>query len=1022
MWLTDTAIKRPILTMMAVAAIVIFGIVSYPRIGVDLFPKVDFPFVSIITTLAGACPEVMDVDVTDVIEEAVGTIGGVREIFSESKMNTSAVFVEFDLGKDIDVAIQETLERISAIRGDLPRDIDEPVVMRVDPAAVAIMWLTLKGEVCKMELSTYADRMLREQLQRIRGVGAVQMGGLRLREVRIWLDNDKLRAYQITSHDVKKALQRGNIELPGGRIEGKTKEFTIRIKGEFLKVQDFNDLIIGFYEGSPVRLSNVGWVEDGMEEERSIARFNGLPAVGLGIQKQSGANTIEVIERVKKELVEIKEGLPPEMGIAISFDQSVFIERSITEIKYQLIYGGLFALLGVLFLLRSSRVAMICAISLPIAIISTFTMMNLFGFTFNNMSMLALALSIGLLIDDAIVVNENIRRHINEGMPPAQAASFAVREIGFAVMATTLVVVAVFIPIAFLEGLIGRFFLEFGLTVVFAITISLIVALTVTPMLASRLLRSEEERKRASSIYRLTTGSEWLYKKVELIYSRLLEAAINHKAAVLSIATVVFLSGILVATFVDKELMPMEDQSQFIVWLEAPPGHSVSAAYSLLSQADAAIREIPEVESTFYAQGIQGDVNEALIFVRLKPIAERQRSQMQIMAEAREKIRGNFPGIELSVDEVPMIGGGMRATPIEYVITGPDLESVRAYAEQIAAEFSKVPGVVDVDLSVVAGRPELTIFIDRDKAADLGVDIATVAETVNFLVGGEVAVTKFREAGRRYDVMVRLRPEDRDTLDDIKQIYVRSMDGRLISLSSIIYIKKVGGPGTISRVGRQRAVILFANLEGKPLDQARIELNVIADRILPHGYSGFYVGMVEIMDEAFLYLAFALILALVLSYIILAAQFESLRYPLVIFFALPLSVVGAFGALLIAGMTLNIFSFIGLILLIGLVMKNAILLVDYINTLRKRGVGRREAILRAGPVRLRPIMTTTFAIILGMLPVAIGIGEGGEVRAPMAVAVIGGLFSSLFLTLVVVPVVYDLSDNLKERFFRKSLK
>jgi len=1021
MWLADTSIKKPVFATMVILGLVLLGVISYPRIGVDLFPKVDFPIVNISTKLKGANAEIMDIDVTDKVEATVNTINGVKTITSSSTEGRSQVIVEFVLERDIDLAVQDVREKISAIRGSLPRDIEEPVIEKVDPDANPILWIALSGEKSIRELSTYADEVLREQLQKINGVGAVRMAGLQLREVIIWIDSDKLSAYGITAHDILGKLQSENIELPGGRIEGETTEYSIKIKGEFANVPDFNNLVIAYQNGAPVRLRDIGRVEDGMQEKRSITRFNRVPAIGFGIQKQSGTNTVEVIERIKKELAGIEKSLPPGMNIGISFDQSTFIKRSISEVQHHLIYGGFFATIAVLFFLRSIRITIFSALAIPTSIISTFAIMNLFGFTFNNMTMLALSLSVGILIDDAIIVIENIHRHIERGMTPKEAASFATSEIGLAVSATTLAIIVIFLPVAFMKGIIGRFFFQFSMTVVFAVAVSLFVSFTLTPMLASRFLKSNHSSGgTARQPGRLSSSLESGYKRVESWYRKLLGIALNHRAIVVISAAVIFIVSMYLVKFIGKEFLPSEDQSRFIVRLEAPKDYSVDEIENLFKGAEEFVISIPEVKTVFYGQGTFGETNKGSMFVGLKPKAERTRSQQEIMAEIRNRLR-QIPGLKGFAEDVSLVGGGQRMVPIQYTIKGRDLTGLQEYSKSIVAEFSKLPGIVDVDSSLEIGKPELRVHIDRDKAADLGVNIASVAETINLLVSGEVETTKYRDEarGRRYNVKMKLNPDDKDNPDDIKRLYTRSNDGRLVELSNIVTVQPAGGPGIINRVDRQRAITLFANLEGKPLGEAMTELNAISAKILPSDYSTGYKGMAEMMGESFGYLMFALVLGIVLAYMVLASQYESFIHPITVLLSMPFSFIGAFLAILITGKTLNIFTFIGLILLMGLVKKNAILLVDYTNTLRARGMERKEAILTAGPVRLRPILMTTFAMVLGMMPIAVGIGEGAETRSPMAIATIGGLLTSLFLTLIVVPVVYDLFDELQSKLFRK---
>ncbi|MEW6584416.1 MAG: efflux RND transporter permease subunit [Nitrospirota bacterium] len=1035
MWLADTSIKRPVFATMVVLGLVVLGLVSYPNIGVDLFPKIDFPIINIRTTLPGADPEIMDIDVTDKIEEAVSTINGVKTITSTSTEGVSVVVVEFVLERDIDLAVQDVREKVAAIRGRLPDDIDEPVIEKVDPDATPVLWLALSGDRSVRELSTYADEILKEKLQKIEGVGAIRMPGLRLRQVRIWLDRERLSSRGITAQDVITALRRENVEIPAGRIESKTKEYLIKVKGEFPRVQDFEDLILGYYQGAAIRVRDVGRAEDGMEEKRSIARFNGVTAVGMGIQKQSGTNTVEVIDRIKRELPVIRQALPPGMELGVSFDQSDFIKRSINEVQHHLVYGGFFAVLAVLLFLKSIRITLISALAIPTSIIATFAIMYAFGFTFNNMTMLGLSLCIGILIDDAIIVIENIYRHMEGGMEPRAAASYATSEIGLAVMATTLAIVAIFLPVAFMKGLVGRFFLQFALTVVFAVLVSLFVSFTLTPMMASRYLKTVNSRKskggRESTSHvpskrglpsKISAVIEAGYDSIEQLYRKILRISLNHRVLVVLAAAGLFAFSLFITRFMGKEFVPPEDQSRFVVRLQAPIDYSVDEVDRMFKKAEDVIRTFPDIKSVFYAQGfgLTRETNKGSMFVGLKSKAERNRNQQEIMKDVRKKLR-EIPGLKGFAEDVSLIGGGVRNVPIQYSIRGSDLTALEEYTEQIVGEFSKLPGVVDLDTSLETGKPEVRVFIDRDKAADLGLDIASIAEAVNFLIGGELDVTKYKDEtkGRRYDVRARLNPEDRQDPKDIGRIYVRSKDGNLVEVSNIVHLQDTGGPSIINRVDRQRAVTLFANLESKPLGEAKQELDGIAAKTLPADYSGLYKGTADIMGETNFYLMIALVLGIILAYMILAAQFESFIHPITVLLSMPLSFIGAFGALLITGKTLNIFSFIGLILLMGLVKKNAILLVDYTNTLRAQGMNRREAILEAGPVRLRPILMTTVAMVFGMMPIAIGIGEGAETRAPMAIATIGGLLSSLSLTLVVVPAVYDIFDDLQERLRRK---
>jgi len=1031
MWLADTSVKRPVFATMVILALVVLGAVSYPSIGVDLFPKIDFPIVTITTTLKGASPDVMDVDVTDRIEGAVNTINGVKSITSTSYESMSRTTIEFVLERNIDQAVQDVREKVSGIRNKLPADIDEPRIAKVDPDASPILFLNLSGNRSVRDLSMYADEVLKEQLQRINGVGDVIFYGLRLRQVRIWLDAAKMQAYQVSPGDVVLALKRENIELPGGRIETQTKEYTVRIKGEFAQIPDFNDLIISYYKSAPVRVRDIGRAEDGMEEKRSLSRFNRIPAVGMAIQKQSGTNTVEVANRVKKEVEKINKTLPPGMKVNTAVDQSLFIVRSIDEVQFHLIIGSIFAILAVFIFLKNIRTTLISAVALPVSVISTFALINAFGFTFNNMTMLALSLSVGLLIDDAIIVIENIYRHVEEGMEPREAATFATSEIGLAVMATTFAIVGIFLPVAFMKGIIGRFFLQFALTIIFAILVSLLVSFTLTPMMASIFLKSHKKSIPNPMATGMSSGGnvkkhiwtrisdqmEHYYRKLEVFYRRALEFTLGYRKTVLVAALIIFLLSLGLTTFIGKEFTPPEDQGVFLIRMEAPIDYSVDQVESYLGKTEALMQEIPEIKSVFYVQGYGGYPNRALMMLNLKPKAERKKSQEDLKKIARIKLR-QIPGLKVSAEDISVVGGGIRNVPIQYSIRGQDIPALQKYAKQITAEFTKLPGIVDVDTSLEVGKPEFKVYIDRDRAANLGVDVATVAEAINLLISGELDIARYKDEqkGKRYDIRVRLNPQDRESIGGLQRIAVRARDGKLVELANVVKVEEGTGPSVINRVDRQRAITIFASLEGKPLGQAKDELDSIAGKILPSDYLPKYQGMADTMSESFGYLLFALMLGIIMAYMILAAQFESFVHPITVLLSLPLSFVGAFGALFVTGKTLNVFSFIGLILLMGLVKKNAILLVDYTNVLRGRGMSRHEAILHAGPVRMRPILMTTFAMVFGMLPIALGVGEGAETRAPMGIAVIGGLLTSLVLTLIVVPSAYDIFDDWQEKF------
>ncbi|MES0335484.1 MAG: efflux RND transporter permease subunit [Candidatus Magnetobacterium sp. LHC-1] len=1031
MWLADTSIRRPVLATMFIFALVLWGLVSYPDIGVDLLPRVDFPIVNITTRLPGASPEIMDIDVTDKIEEAINTINGVKSITSSSYESTSITTVEFVLDRDINLAVADVREKLSLVRAQLPQDIKEPTIEKVDPDANPVMWLALTAQErpgtikrSVRELSTYADETLKEQLQKIDGVGALSMAGLRLRQVRIWLDATKMKAYEIAYDDVVNALRRGNVELPGGRIESNSKEYSIKVKGEFTHPNQFNDLILASRNGATVRLKDVGRVEDGMEEKRSVARFNGHMSVGIGIQKQSGTNTVEVVDRIKAELVKIRKALPPGMSLDISFDQSTFIKVSIREVQHHLVYGGLFASLAVLLFLGNLRLTLISAIAIPTSIIATLALMNYYKFTFNNMTMLALSLCIGILIDDAIIVIENIYRHVEAGDDPVKASHVATSEIGMAVVATTFSIVAIFLPVAFMKGLIGRFFLQFALTVVFSVLVSMLVSFTLTPMLAARFIRPQHKQTTLGRWFH--RWSEALHSNIERSYKGMLIVALRHRLKVLFLAGCVFAFSLYITKFIGKEMVPPEDQGRFVVRLQAPVDYSVEAVDGMFKKAEEIVSAVSEVKTVFYAQGFEmtGEINKGSLFVGLAPREQRKKTQEQVKADIRRLLSQGVTGLKATVEDISIVGGGLRNAPIQFIVRGGDLNALKTYMKEITDKYSKLPGIVDVDTSFEEGKPEVRVVIDRDRAAELGVDVATVAEAINVLIGGEADITHYKDSsrGRRYDVRVRLNQQDRAQPKTIANLYVRSRSGALIELSNLVTVTEGASATSIIRVNRQRAIFLFANLENIPMGQATSQLDEIANGVLPPDYTTIYKGIAEFMGESFYYLTVAIFLGVVMAYMILAAQFESFIHPVTVLLAMPLSFIGAFGALLLTGKTLNIFSFIGLVLLMGLVKKNSILIVAYTNTLKERGYKTHEAIIEAAPVRLRPIMMTTVAMIFGMLPIAMGVGEGSETRSPMAIATIGGLATSLFLTLFAVPAAYELFDDMSTWIFGNGKK
>ena len=1016
MKLPEISIKRPVFITMVGLALIIFGIVAYPRMALDLFPEVNFPVVNITTKLVGGTPEIMEIDVTDVIEEAVNTIGGVKTITSRSTEEFSIVTVEFHLERNLEQAAQDVRDKVAAARNRLPKDAEPPVIEKISPSDQPIIWIALWGERSVRDMTHYADKVLKREIEKISGVGSVTISGGRERQVRFWLDPQKMETAALTAEDVKRALGAEHKELPGGRIESARREYLVKTKGEYETPEAFNEMVISYRHGRLIKLKDIGFAEDGLEDERSLTRYNGKTAVGLEVKRQSGENTVAVAERVKAAVAAVKA--PQGMNLNITFDQSIYIRRSIEDVEVALWLGGVLAVVIIFVFLRSVRSTLISAVALPISVIATFAFIQAFGFTLNMMTMLALSLSIGILIDDAIVVLENIYRRMEEGEPPAQAAREGASEIGPAVMATTFAIVAVFVPVAFMKGIVGKFFFEFGITVSVAVLISLFVSLTLTPMLSSRFL---SYRPKHGKLYMfLEKGYEKLYD----LYRPLLGWALRHRPTVIIIAFMSFAAGLALFMILGKEFLPAEDQGRYMVRLKTPVEYSLPRADETMNKIDVRLRERPEVSSTFYVTGsdFAKDINKSRIFVNLKERADRNIDQTDSMQHARQDIKG-YQNVTSSVEQIAMVGGGMRAVPIQVMIQGRKLEDVQKRAVAISAEYSRVPGIVDVDMDIEPGKPEVRIQIDREKAANYGVSASSIGSTVNTMIGGEI-IGNFKDAqeNERYDIKVRLMKGGREKPGDIDRIFVRSMTGELVRLDQVAKISAGEGPTVITRLNRQPAAAIFANIDKeKPMAQAIDDVNAIINQKITADESFRHLGMGDAMLESFESIAFALVIAVIMVYMILASQFESFAHPFTIMFSLPVSFIGAMGLLMLTGERINIFSLIGIIMLMGLVTKNAILLVDYTITLRQRGMERNEAIMKAGPVRLRPILMTTAAMIFGMLPTALKMGEGAELRAPMAIAVIGGLITSTLLTLVVVPVVYTLVDDL-ENFFKKRRK
>lgn len=1011
MTLSDIAIRRPIFASMVLSAIIVFGVISYRRIGIDLFPRVEFPVITVISVLPGADPETVELTVTDLIEEAISTISSIKHLRSTSSDSVSQVVVEFELDKDIDVAYQEVVAKIGTVRSELPDDLEEPVVEKFDVDASPIMAIVVSGEMPIRDLTFLADNTVKERLQRVPNVGQVKIVGGRERQIWLWLDRTKLEGYQLSVQDVIDALRTEHIEFPGGRVETSAREYVVKTKAEFESEEQFNNMVVAYRNDAPVRVKDLGRAEDGLEEERSLARLNDVRAVSLLVRRQSGTNAVRVAHDVKAEVEKLRQELDPQgVRLAIAQDTSLFIEHSVDEVKFHIAFGGGLAILIVFVFLRNPRSTFISSLVLPTAIVGTFIVMNMLGFTQNMMTLLALSLAVGLLIDDAIVVQENIMRHVEEGMTAREAASFGTREITLAVLATTLSVVAVFVPVAFMEGIVGRFFYQFGMTVAFAVMISMFVSFTLDPMLSSRILRAPKRG-------RLYQYSERMFLLIDHAYEWLLGRSIRHRWIVVGVGLATFGGSIYMGKFLRSEFLPLEDQSEFNVKVKAPLGASLAVTDSLFERLRERVKDQPWLDYTFVTIGSDElqRVNEGTMYIKMLEKDQRAIGQNDAMAWMRERV-ADITGAKVSVEIVPRVsGGGRKWADVQLEIRGHELDRLETISNAVMSRMRETEGYVDIDTTYEKDKPEVNVFVKRDRAADLGVNPMAVATAINALIGGQ-DVSKFKAAGERYDVSVRLQEPFRASPGDIDQLTVRGRRGDLINLRNVAYVREEAGPVQIDRYNRARQITVLANLQRdkKVLGEAVAELSAVVNQVgLPAGYSFGFAGQADNMREAFANLLFALFLAIIIVYMVLASQFESLVHPFTIMLALPLSVVGAFGLLILSNMTVSIYTMIGIILLMGLVTKNGVLLVDFINTLRHRdGMDRDAAILKAGPIRLRPILMTTLALIFGMLPIALGTGAGSESRQPMAVAVIGGLTTSTLLTLVVVPAVYTIMDDL----------
>ncbi len=1018
-WLAEICVKRPVFATVLSLVLLVVGGVFYKQLGVDQYPKIDFPAVIVLTRLPGAAPEDVETEITDKIEAAVNTISGIDELRSNSSEGVSQIMVQFELEKPISVAAQEVQEKVNGVLAELPEDIEPPSVMRFDPDAQPVLFIALnaKGKDTK-EITDYADRVVRRRIESISGVGQVRLLGGTLRQVNVWVDPVKLRALGLSGGDVARAVSAQNLTIPGGRVDTSRDFLTLRVHGRVQNLDEMRRIIVKEDQGRAVRLNEVATVEDGVEEAETSALWNGERTVLLAVRKQSGTNTVAVVDAVQERLDELRQSLPEGYSLEVQRDGSQVIRTGTHAVSEHLVLGALFAALVVLFFLGNLRSTVIAAVAIPTSIVGTFALMKMQGYTLNTITLLALALAVGIVIDDAIVVLENIFKHVEEkGEHPRQAAINGTKEIGLAVMATTLSLIAVFVPIAFVAGIPGRFLASFGITMAFSIAVSLFVSFTLTPMLASRFLKPVPQGHHVQRGFfeRIVDVG---YRPIERGYVRLLAWCMKRRwVVVLACFAALFATGPLAAK-ARKGFLPVDDRAQFEVQVRLPEGRSLAATEVIGERVARQLREWQEVSATLVTIGDddQRTPNLARIYVKLTSPDQRQATQDQLKARVREQILPGLPqDLRTTVADVNEFGGGQATARIQYILAGTDLGKLEEITARALEKMKKVPGAVDVDSSLIVGKPELGVYVDRDRAADLGVQVADVAQALQLLVGGQ-KVSTYAEGGEQYDVRVRSTAEYRTQEDQLQLLTVPSRKLGLVPLSDVVRLEHGESPSMISRYQRERQVTFLANAAPGANEAAIGEAmaKILEDENLPAGYGVRPSGQTKLMAQTGKSFVFGLLASMVFMYLILAAQFESWLHPVTILLSLPLTLPFAIASVILFDQALDIYSFLGIFVLFGVVKKNAILQIDHTIQLRAKGVPRLEAILQGNKDRLRPILMTTFAFVAGMIPLVTAQGIGAGYNRATAGVVVGGQTLSLVLTLLAVPVAYSLFDDVSE--------
>lgn len=1024
MTLADISIRNHVFAWILMVALIGFGILCYTGaggvfkgLGISQNPDVDFPIVNVGVSWQGASPEIMETDIVDPLEDTLATVEGVQQMSSTARQGSASVTLEFEIGRNIDAALQDVQTKVSEVTHELPREIEPPRVSKTNPEDQPIIRLALFGDRPPIFLADYVRNVIRPQLQMIEGVGGIELFGFRDRNVRVWYDAARLEAQGLTVLDVNRAIAREHQEVPAGRIEGTEREMNVRAEGEAIDIAAFRNLVVTYTNGGPVRLSDVAVVEDGLEDRRRLNRAMGENSIGFAITKLRGANAVQVGRDVKAKMEVLRSQLPEGLSLNVNWDTTTFIERSIHEILFTLLLAALLTGLVCWLFLGSWSTTVNILLAIPTSILGTFIVIYFLGFTLNTYTVLGLTLVVGIVVDDAIMVLENIYRHREMGEGKVRAASRGAREITFAAAATTLAIVAIFLPVAFMKGIIGKFFFQFGVTISVAVLLSLLEALTLAPMRCSQFLEVEHRG-------RLGRAMDTMFRRLAELYLRLLRPALHHRGLLLVGCLAFFLLSLGTIFLLRQEFIPSQDMSRFTIRFQTPVGTSLDATDRYFRQMESFLINRPEVALFAGSVGGWSDVSSGQAYVNMKDAKERPidpklgrpLTQLEFMDVVRRYASG-IPGGRIVLQDIsqtgfsPSRGGGY---PIEFNVRGPDWNVLAASAREIAEQMRASGVCTDVDTDYRVGMPEVQVIPDRNRAADLGVSMTAIGETVNAAIGG-VRVGKFKDRGRRFDIRARLLAPHRGRPEDISRLLVRTGSGELVRLGELTRINQEPTLQTITRRDRERAITIFANVVSGESQAVAVDRALeIARSVLPDGYRAVVSGSTKAFRESFQSLWFAFALGLLIAYMVLASQFNSFWHPVVVLLALPFAVSGALFALFIGGQSLNVYSMLGLILLVGIAKKNSIMLVDFTNQIRARGVERHEALLEACPIRLRPILMTSMATIAGALPPALAIGPGAEVQRPMALALVGGMVVSTLLTLFVVPAGYSVLNDVLE--------